>query len=146
MQLAASIATVLAAAIAGVALLVGLWQFNRTQQLTRQNLLLQAKALQHEREVKAIELFLKFNELNAELVSESRSAGSEGAFWKHNALLAITESVFRLTAGDVGWRETVLWMLQIQKPFIVDNPINCKTFAPEFIELIKSSCPEMRCA
>jgi hypothetical protein len=142
----ASIATVVASIVAIIALTVGLWQFNKTQRFARENLRLQAKTLQHEREVKAIELFLKFNELQQEATSAAPSKKGDATFWRHNALVAITESVYRLTAGDAGWEETVIWMLQIQRPFLTQNIFNCKTYDPMFVEKIKQVVPELRCA
>ena len=80
-------APLLASTIAIAAPLSGLWQFRTTQRRVGES--------------KAIDLFLKFNELNDQL---TKGGGAESlqaiVFWQHNAFLAITEAVFKLTKGD----------------------------------------------
>ena len=145
MERLAHIATVIAALVAILAFGFGLSQFNETQRLTRENLKLQMEALSHERESKAIDLFVKFNELQKEVAGKPLPRKGEAGFWHHNMLLALTESIYKLTEGDTGWHETVVWMLTSQKPFLVAVPQGCKTFAAEFLKLMKDAAPAMRC-
>ena len=145
MERAAHIATIVAALVAILAFGFGLSQFSETQKLTRENLKLQAETLTHERESKAIEFFLKFNELQKEVAGKPLPKKGEAAFWHHNMLLSLTESVYKLTEGDTGWRETVIWMLTSQKLFLASVPQGCKTFAAEFVKLMKDAAPQMRC-
>ena len=145
MEKIASVATVVASAVAVIAFLAGLWQFNQTLRLTRGNLRQQSELFRHEREAKAIDLFLRFSELQHRLAGQPLSRTDEATFWQHNALLGISESIYKLTAGDTDWGETVLWMLQAQKPFIGANRINCKTFTPAFIEKMRETVPELQC-
>ena len=123
-------APLLASTVATAAFLSGLWQFRRTQRLTR--------------EVKAVELFLKFNELNQQLAQLSE-VDHQANFWKHNALLAMTEAVFKLTVGERPWRETVAWMLEAQRWFLTQNPINCATFSGKFVKAMKQAVPQLQC-
>src|SRR6266496_6310268 len=66
MERAAHLATVVGALVAAVALLVAVYEFTKTQRMARRNLELQMKTLLQDREIKAIELFLKFNEQQQE--------------------------------------------------------------------------------
>ena len=119
----ADLATVVAAVAAVAALAFGLYQFNETQALTRENLRLQAETLGHERESKAIEFFIKFNELKKELAGKPIGDENDASFWSHNMALALTESVYKLTEGDPGWKKTVLWMLKTQNEWLCrDKP------------------------
>ena len=146
MERAAHAATVVAALIAIFALTFGLWQFNQTQTLTRENLRLQKETLGYERDSKAVELFLKFNELQKDISSHLLPKKGEASFWHHNMLLALTETVYKLTEGDPGWRETVIFMLQTEKPFLDGVEQNCRTFYGPFVELMKSIAPAMKCS
>jgi len=146
MERAAHIATIIASLVAILAFGFGLSQFTDTQQLARENLRLQAQALSHERESKAVELFLKFNELKKEVANKPLPKKGGAAFWHHNMLLAITESVFKLTEGDAGWLETVSWMLEGQRPFLESAPQGCKTFADAFVVLMRHAAPRITCS
>jgi hypothetical protein len=146
MERAASIATVVAAVVAIVTFAVGVYQFTDTQQLARKNLELQAATLNQERESKAIELFLKFNELEKEVATKPMPKKGDASFWQYNMMLTLTESVFRFTEGDDGWQETVDWMLETQRPFLEGTPQGCRTFAASFLVLMKTIIPKMQCA
>ena len=131
-------ATVFAAVVAVATFGVGLYQFNKTQYLARET-------LAHERESKAVELFLKFNETMQNRAKEP-IANEEQLFWSNNALLALTESVYKLTVPDDGWNRTILWMLSRQLEFLEGKPQGCDTFADPFVALMKRSAPMMKCA
>ncbi len=141
MERAAHLATLVAA----VALLVGVVQFTKTQHLARRNLDVQMRTLRQDREIKAIELFLKFNEQQQELASKSPPRKGEAAFWRYNALLAATEAVFNLTRGREGWDETVSWMLEVQRPFLLQTEFSCRTFADDFLLRMKKAAPGLKC-
>lgn len=143
---AVNIATVAGAVVATIAFLFGVWQFYETQQLARENLRLQAETLAHERDTKAIELFIRFNELQKEVASKPLPRKGDAAFWHYNMMLSLTESVFRLTEGDAGWRETVKFMLDTQRPFLEGVPQGCGTFSQPFLELMKAAVPKLHCA
>ena len=130
MECAAHLATVLAALVAAVTLIVGGCQFSKTQQ--------------QEREKKAIELFLKFNEQKEKLAA--KPVTGDAAYWRSNALLATTEAIFKLTRGDKGWEETVSWMLKEQVPFLLQTKgFNCGTFAEDFLKLMQKAAPDLKC-
>ena len=146
MERDAHLATIVAARVAAFTCVFGLLQFHETQRLTRENLQLQAETLKHERESKAIEFFAKFNELQKEVGGKPLPKKGDAAFWHHNLLLALTEAVYRLTEDDFGWGQTVIWMLQTQKPYLEGVEQGCKTLAPKFLDLMKGAAPTMKCA
>jgi hypothetical protein len=145
MERAAHLATVVGALVAAVALLVGVYEFTKTQHMARKNLELQIAMLQKDREIKATELFLKFNEQKEEFAGKPAPRKGEAAYWRANALLAATEAVFKLTRGDKGWEETVSWMLEEQRPFLLQSEFSCKTFAGDFLLRMKKAAPDLKC-
>jgi len=145
LQNAANVATIVAAIFATAAIWLGYYQFSETQKLTRDSLSLQVSALKNDREMKAVELFLKFNETQQDLATKPVPKKGEALFWRHNALLATTETVFRLTSEDAGWSETVDWMLEMQKPFLVQTEFRCKSFAETFLVRMRSTAPSLKC-
>ena len=128
-----------------VSLAFGLSQFHQTQKLERDNLRLQADSLRLERESKAVDFLLRFIEVQKEVTGKPLPGKRDVAFWQHSMLLALTESVYRLTEGDSGWHDTVSWMVRSQKAFLEGVPQECNTITPKFLELIKSSVPAMTC-
>jgi hypothetical protein len=101
--------------------------------------------LQKDREIKATELFLKFNEQKEEFAGEPPPRKGDAAYWRANGLLATTEAIFKLTRGDTGWEETVSWMLDEQRPFLHQTEFYCGTFAGDFLELMKKAAPDLKC-
>jgi hypothetical protein len=145
MERNAHIATVAPAVIAAAAFLFGVCQFTQTQKLARKNLELQAETLQQERESKAVDLFLKFNEKQQELAAKPPPRKGEAAFWRYNAMLSTTEAVYILTRGDVGWEETVSWMLEVQQPYLKQTQFPCKTFSQDFLVEMRKAVPGLKC-
>jgi hypothetical protein len=131
MDLLLKYAPLLASVIATVAILSGLWQFRTTQRLTR--------------EAKAVDLFLKFNELTEKLPTTQGTRPPQSSFWQYNALLTITQAIFALTRGIHSWDSTIEWMLQTQNWFLTQNSINCQSFSPEFVIRMKKAVPQIRC-
>ena len=138
---ASSMATVAASAVAALAFAAGLWQFSRTQQATRSNLKLQADLLQHEREAKAIDLFVQFSQLKREVSDHALNAED---FWHHNAMVALTESIHKIMRDDKEWMRTVVWMLKTQEPFLLSNVIDRSTFVSTFVDVMRDAIPGVR--
>ena len=136
-EMLAHASTVFAAVFAVVTFGVGLSQFNKTQYFARET-------LAHERESKAVELFLKFNE-SMQTRPKDPIQDKEQLFWSDNALLALTEAVYKLTTPDAGWTRTVDWMLSKQRSFLEREIQGCKTFADSFVVLMKQAAPSMKC-
>lgn len=124
-----SVSVVIASLVAVVTFLVGLWQFDQTQKLARDN-------LANEREMKAVELFVKFNDLQ-EKFSASAHVTPEVEYWRGNSMVAITESISNLTRGKSGWDFTVNWMIDVLAPFLLKNPPKCETYSDDFASLLK---------
>jgi hypothetical protein len=137
-KLVADIATIVAAIVASLALGFGYTQFRDTQQLARATLQLQSDTLAHERESKAIEHFVKFNEIQQDADADAKK------YWRKNASLALTEAVFKLTKDDAGWKETVFWMLRRQTDFLAD--LACATYDPNFVELMRDAVKREVCS
>lgn len=137
LEMAASLATILASFVAALALSFGYYQFQATQLLTRQTLELQKDALQHEREAKAIDLFLKFNEVQTGISTPARGKTADVLFWQQNMAMTITEAVFKLMQSDPGWMATVKFMLREQEKFLKQDGLECETFLKDFIDLAR---------
>jgi hypothetical protein len=145
MKRAADLATVVGALVAVGVFLFGFHQFAETQEMARRTLELQMETLKNDRELKAMELFLKFNEQEQELATKPPPRKGEAGYWRSNALLGTTEAVFRLTRGDKAWETTVSWMLEVQRPFLIQTEFDCSTFAADFVILMKKAAPDLKC-
>lgn len=133
----AHLSTIIASVVAITALGLGSLQFEKTQELARET-------LQAEREAKAVELYVKFNELKESAVAEVKTLDGEAGYWRNNSLLTITESVSNLTDGNASWNETIRWMLELQQPFLASEPLICNTFSAEFRAMLEN-LPGLHC-
>jgi hypothetical protein len=153
-------ATIAAALVAGLTFYFGYLQFRETQEATRQTLNLQREGLDLDRESKAVELFVKYNEMMAEPgpsppprpawaagATQSPSPAKPGGefSWQDNNALAIAEAIYKLRRDDEGWRATVGWMLSHHTDFLEKTGIDCGTYDEEFIELLKQQVPRVLC-
>lgn len=130
METASHFATVVAAVVATIAIAFGYYQFHQTQLL--------------QRNMYADQLYLKFAEqLSSSSAQNGLSAGDPG-FWKQSALLATTESVYRLTKSDPYWVATVTAMLKAQSAFLESTSIKVETFNADFIAHAKSVIPALK--
>jgi hypothetical protein len=120
-QNAANLATIFAALVAAGSFYYGYQQFKQTQTDTRELLKLEKEALDHERESRAVDLLVKYNEVVAETPD--------------NLGVSLAESVFRVRKDDAGWKETVVWMLGHHVNYLKKYGLQCPTFDSEFIEL-----------
>jgi len=123
--------------VASLALWFGYWQFRETQTLAQKTLTLQLDALEHDREAKAVDLFLKFNEVQHSIAVRRPKLKGEALFWQQNMALTITESVFKLMEDDEGWKATVKFMLREQTDFLKDPGMQCDTYLPAFVAFAK---------
>lgn len=140
-------ATVIAAVVAVISFYYGYRQFRETQEATRQtlelqrvNLSMQKNSLELDRDFKAVELLVKYNDLMKEADSTQSSAKPESLFWLENSAFTIAESIFKLKSDDEGWRETVRWMLGNHKDFL-KGPLDCKTYDQEFVQFARKEVP-----
>ena len=145
LERAANVATIVASLAATFALCLGYLQFHTTQELTRETLQLQLDALEHGRESKAIDLFLKFNEVQQGINNPAVSTSEEVKFWQQNLAITITESIYKLTENDQGWMATVAFMLREQRDFLEKHGLDCSTFLPSFIEFVNNELGEDVC-
>ena len=138
-QNASNCATIFAALVAAASFYYGYHQFSKTQQDARKVLTLQEQALEQDRDSKAVDLFVKYNEM----MSVPRRTG-EG-FWRENLGLSIAESIFRLRSNDAGWKETVAWMLSNHIAHLKQNGLNCPTYDAEFVKLANAAAQDDLC-
>jgi hypothetical protein len=129
-------ATVTAAIVAIVTLYFGYQQFRQTQEATRSTLNLQREALDLNRESKAVELFVKYNEIMSAPRPVGKTDGRANDFWRVNIALSMAESIFILRKEDKGWRETVAWMLSNHAEDLKKKGLNCPTLDAEFVQLV----------
>jgi hypothetical protein len=97
---AADIATIIACIVTVIAVIISAYQFIATQKSSR--------------ETQAVELFIKFNQLNIE---QSNSSNHVSDHWYNNCKFAITESIYHIAYKSKGWVSTVKWMLDQQAGF-----------------------------
>lgn len=103
------------------------------------------ESLALEREMKAIELFIKFNQQQQLITAKPLLKKGGMDFWKHNILLVETETVFRVTKGDAAWEDTIAWIFEGQRPFLRQTMFKCNTIAVDFVELVKIAVPNLKC-
>jgi len=114
-SVAANISTVVACVMAVIAVTSGAIQFIATQ-----------KSLQ---ETQAVELFLKFNQLN---IDQGLSSNKVSDLWYNNGKFAITESLYNITHESKNWVSTVKWMLDQQTAFIRSGDFEVESYSLEF--------------
>jgi hypothetical protein len=127
LSLAANVSTVLAAVIALAAVLIGSYQFVAAQKSSR--------------EVNAVDLFLKFNQLS---LDQSVADNTEADFWYNNSKLSVTESLYNIIIGIESWEHTVAWMLSCQAEFINEIDFCTNTYTKEFLSFLKAKGFELR--
>jgi hypothetical protein len=135
-------ATIIATTTAALGFGLGLWQFWRTEVMTRKTLELQEANLAADREIKAYDFLDRFLKMKQEMSSASLTSEGE---WRKDALLDLTEAVFRLTERSREWNETVSWMLSVQKPFLEQGGFDCQTFDGQFVRLMIAAAGKPIC-
>ena len=108
----ADIATILGGGTAVFAFIFGLWQFTLTQKATRES--------------QAVDLYIKWNQLNIDQARHQVSAKEEASaasqalesnpdHWYGNCKIAITEALYELRGCSREWRSTIAFMLSQQE-------------------------------
>lgn len=119
--------TIAACIVAVIALLLGTRQFAETQRASR--------------ETQAVELFLKFNQLNIE---QALSSNAESDHWYNNSKFAITESLFEIAHKSESWAHTIRWMLEQQDDFIRSGNFDVETYTKGFRKFCKKHNLDVR--
>lgn len=138
LQNAANLATVIAMIITAVAFGYGIYQFKQT-------LNFQKETLEEERNAKAVELFIKYNEMMEEPRSGTGAVDDESQFWRENRAISIAESIFNLRKTDPGWKATVNWMLSNHISHLKRTRLNCPTYDADFVKLANEQTKEDLC-
>jgi hypothetical protein len=107
-------ATIVGTILGLVALGVGGLRFSQTQTLTR--------------EAKAVDLYVKYNEI----MQGAEHKWGVASSWSHNIGLTIAEAILILRPDDYAWRKTVKRMLGNHRDFVTKEKLDCGTFSDEF--------------
>ena len=142
---AAYLATVAAAAVAIVVLIAGASQFADTQRAQRASIALHDETLRLERDsrqaethAKAVELFMKYNELMLQLNAPlPKGVKRETRYWKENLALGLLDALANLTRGNREWENTIAWALERHIRFIRDQRAACSAYSDEFVRLLE---------
>jgi len=130
-QLVANISTSAACILAAITIIFGYKQFKDSQEL--------------QRSIKATELFMEFNRLQADLDKKKKPQKTDKDFWVYNNIFSLTEAIYILTKDDRGWVNTVTWMLNEQQMFLESHKFRCNTLDNSFVRMIKRSHPNFEC-
>ncbi|MBS1191749.1 MAG: hypothetical protein H6R10_3541 [Rhodocyclaceae bacterium] len=145
-RLLAHIATIVSSAVAVVVLIFGSYQFHETQKAQRESIAVEKDVRQHERAEKAaetnaraVELFLKYNELMLQLNTPAfRAAKRESRLWKESLAVNLLESLFNLTRGNKDWEATIGWALEKHGRFIREQRLSCRAYSSEFVRYLET--------
>ena len=144
---AAYLATVAAAAVAIVVLIAGASQFADTQRAQRASIALHDETLRLERDsrqaethAKAVELFMKYNELMLQLNAPlPKGTKRETRYRKENLALGLLDALANLTRGNREWENTIAWALERHLRFVREQRLACASYSPEFIRLLEKA-------
>ena len=139
---AADISTIIASAVAIVALVLGGYQFYQGQKSQQEATAMQLKALAYEKESRASDLFIKYNEVMSGLLVQK--ADSEARYWQENLAIGLVDSLVQLERPD--WQKTIQWMISNHLPFMADNPLNCDEYDPRFVALLIAKAGDKACS
>jgi hypothetical protein len=137
-------ATIIAAVVAITTFYLGYQQFHQTQEATRQTLELQKQGIDLERESKAVELLLRYNEMMS-APPPAQKSGAANPYWQVNIALSLAESIFILRKDDENWRATIAWMLSNHVEDLKKERLNCSTFDSQFIQFVNQVMKQNTC-
>lgn len=140
-----SAALLLASGVAIVALSVGGYQFVETQKMQRESMLIERASLlqvQHAKEVernaRAVELLLKYNELMVQLgLPVPKGARKEARYWKESLAVSLLESLYNLTRGNREWENVIALALDRHGRFIREQRLSCSAYSHEFVAFLE---------
>jgi len=143
----AHLATIAASLVAVAALVIGTGQFVETQKAQRESIALQNATLHQERvttaaelNAKAVELFVKYNELMLQPTpSAGKNSRREARYWKDNLAVNLLESLYNLTRGNREWETTVGWALDRHGRFIREQRLPCAAYSSEFVRYLEKT-------
>jgi len=123
-----------------VAVVFGSYQFYETQKLQRESIAIQKDSFEPERNAKAVELFVKYNELMMQpTTGVSKAAKREAWYWKENLAVSLLESLFNLTSGSQEWEAMVGWALEKHGRFIREQRLSCGAYTDQFINYVEKT-------
>lgn len=114
-SIAANVATIVACGVAVVAVCISVCHFLASQKVAR--------------EKQAVDLFIKFNQLSIE---QGQSSSSQSDHWYGNSKFAVTEFLYEISRKSPSWQETIKWMLEQQREFILSGDFSEQTYTENF--------------
>lgn len=143
----ANVATIATSVVIVAALFIGSRQFIETEKNQRELLIAQKASLLQERHVqaaelnaRAVELFLRYNDLMQQLNGAvAKNAKKETRYWKENLAVNLLESLFNLTRGNREWETTIAWALEKHMRFIREQRLSCTAYSPEFVRYLEKN-------
>ena len=132
--------TMASSLVVAVAVVFGADQFYETQKLQRESIAIQKDSFEPERNAKAVELFVKYNELMMQpTTGVSKAAKREAWYWKENLAVSLLESLFNLTSGHQEWEAMVGWALEKHGRFIREQRLSCGAYTDQFINYVEKT-------
>lgn len=123
-----------------VSVVFGAYQFYETQKLQRESIVIQKDSFEPERNAKAVELFVKYNELMMQpTAGVSKTAKREAWYWKENLAVSLLESLFNLTSGRQEWEAMVGWALEKHGRFIREQRLSCGAYTDQFVNYVEKT-------
>jgi len=143
----AHVATISTSLVIVAALFIGSRQFIETEKSQRELLVAQKASLLQERHVqaaelnaRAVELFLRYNDLMQQLNGPvAKNTKKENRYWKENLAVNLLESLFNLTRGNREWETTIAWALEKHLRFIREQRLSCTAYSPEFVRYLEKT-------
>lgn len=128
--IASAIITALGVIVAVVTIVAGAIQFRKGQD--------------SEHESKAVDLFIKYDELMERAASSKVKDNPENS-WREYMAIGIAEAIFRLKRGDRGWENSVRGMVLDHKDFLKSHLMDCETYDSDFVKLVKEEAQADLC-
>lgn len=142
----ADISTIAASVVAIIALVFATYQFIDNQKSQREATHMQLKALEYEKNARASNLFIKYNDVMALLAQQQRQDQAEAknqtddndtAYWQESLAITLIDSLVELKRPD--WDKTVDWMISNHLTFIQQHPLDCDNYSEAFISKLMSA-------
>ena len=102
------------------------------------------EAVTRERQMKAVDLFIKYNELKLSGSGRTFDAGESES--RRGMSVALTESIFLIEGDDSGWRETLKGMILEEDGPQHQLSVNCATLDDNFEKFATASAGRNICA
>jgi hypothetical protein len=118
--------------VSAIAIVMGSSQFQKSQAAADES--------------RAVDLFIKYEEVMKERDASGASYNSPSNRWRGYLAIGIAEAIFKLQKGEKGWTKTVRGMVADHKEFLTTQGLDCDTFIVDFVELVNEVVETNVCA